>query len=95
MLGYICSCMDGYICVRKSDGHMGYAIPQEPSTFFITTESLTGLQLSKQVSLGTLQFRPPRTDIMSFLIPFLRTKHRSSRYVTSTYPLSYLLNPAM
>lgn len=46
MLAYICSCVEGYICVRKSDGHMGYAIPQEPSTFFITTGSVTDLQLS-------------------------------------------------
>lgn len=52
MLGYICPCMDGYICVRKSDSHMGYAIPQEPSTFFITMESLPDLQLSKQASLA-------------------------------------------
>lgn len=88
MYGWIHMCEE----IRRPHGicHSSGAI-----YLFYQTESLTSLQLSKQVSLGTLQFRPPRTDIMSFLIPFLRTKHRFSRYVTSTYPLSYLLNPAM
>lgn len=51
MLGYVCSCIDGCICVashvRKPEDNLGYVIPQEPSPFLITSGSLTGLQLGK------------------------------------------------